>query len=165
MTGPPPLPTAGKAPKVPVPLPLQRRRAYVLYFFQGLFAIAILAFLVPMGLQSEPMMRGRLLALAFAGIAGTLVLSVMTRLGHIAIASWLQVFIIWLAPFCHMAVAGGLYSDGFVGWPMAIVVAGLLLGRPGGIIVGVFSILGGLLLTLLWLKGSIAPAIVQSPWK
>ncbi len=141
----------------------QATRARLLFLFQLLFLISVFLFILPLAFSAEHSVRMGFLILAGACLLCILVLFLLTRAGYLSTASWLQVGTVWFAPLFHMLTSGGLYSDAFIGWPMAIVLAGLLLGRGGSLFVASLSLAGGVLITVLWQQGKIGPAIGRQP--
>lgn len=140
-----------------------RARARVLYFFQGTFVAVVLAMVIPLATQFQSPLREQILLLAAANLVFTVAMFVATRSGRVTPVCWLQVMAMWITPFYHMYVEGGLYSNAFIGWPMAIVLANLLLGRAGATVFAALSIAGGLFLTIMWQRALIPPAVVQPP--
>lgn len=129
-----------------------------------MFACAIIGIVLPLALEQGGPARYKFLGLGAASLGATALLFLATRNGYVTLVCWLQIIIMWLAPFYHMSLAGGLYSDAFIGWPIAIVLATLLLGRVGSLVTAALSIMGGLTLTLFWINGSISAPIIQPPW-
>ncbi len=92
-----------------------------------------------------------------AGEVINIILMVMLRQGHVRAASIAQITAFWLfltvSAYTDMGVQGESY---LLGYPLAIVIAGVLLGGPAALTVTILSLVSGLIMIYAEGRGLIA---------
>lgn len=81
--------------------------------------------------------------------------------GHTRTASWLLCTMLWLYITLPCITAGGIFAPGILSQTAVILTAGFLLGRRGGLVVGLVTILADLLLAWLEINGLLPTAVVK----
>ncbi|MCQ3937323.1 MAG: hypothetical protein DPW18_09780 [Chloroflexi bacterium] len=126
---------------VVVPVP------YVLYY--SIFA--------PQGLT-------RALIQTAVGETVNILLLVLMRRGHIRAASFIQVSAFWLFLTVSALTSAGIHDESYLlGYPLVIVIAGLLFGGHGAFITAGLSLLSGLLMIHAEMRGLVIASSSRQP--
>ncbi|PJJ79688.1 PAS domain-containing protein [Mucilaginibacter auburnensis] len=80
--------------------------------------------------------------------------------GHTRTASWLLCTMLWFYITIPCITAGGIFAPGILSQTAIILTAGFLLGRRGGLAIGLLTIVADFLLAWLELNGHLPETVV-----
>ncbi|MGF7080500.1 PAS domain-containing protein [Mucilaginibacter sp. UYCu711] len=88
----------------------------------------------------------------------------LNHFGRIRAASWSLTAMLWLYITIPCYSAGGIFAPGILSQMSVILTAGFLLGRRGGLVIGLLTMLADLVLAWLEVSGHLpAAAIIHDP--
>ncbi|MDY6875837.1 MAG: ATP-binding protein [Chloroflexota bacterium] len=124
--------------------------------------LATLAIVVIYGLVSLVVYSNPMPVLMSIGLVVLLTLSalLMTRRGHVQLASVVLSFVLWVVITFGSFAFGGVQGPGLSGYSVVILIAGLLLGGRVGIGFAGLSIVGGLGMLFAEINGLTPPSLV-----
>lgn len=115
---------------------------------------------VTIGFFYFPLLWLRWLVLLLIAIFIALFNLALNHKGYTRTASWSLCAMLWLFITLPCISAGGIFAPGILSQTSVILTAGFLLGRRGGLAIGLLTILADLGLAWLQLKGLLPPAVV-----
>src|SRR5215207_2873315 len=140
------------------------RQAYLLHII--LWALIVVP--IPSLLyQWSAIPENRVRALIQAGFGETVNLTLLYLLhrGHVRTASILQVCMFWLFFTVSGFTGNGVRGESYLlGYPLVIVIAGILLGSRAAILVTLVTLLSGGLMGYAQTQGWLVPGISRNPF-
>ncbi|WP_285008189.1 PAS domain-containing protein [Pedobacter faecalis] len=125
---------------------------------------AVTALVVVFGLFYFPQLKSRWAILLGVTLLIAIVNLSLNYYGHTRKASWSLTIMLWLYITVPCYSAGGIFAPGILSQMAVILTAGFLLGRRGGLAIGLLTIAADFALALLEVKGQLpAPTVVHDP--
>lgn len=143
--------------------PGKTRQAYLLSFILwGLILTPI-----PYALYawiSNPETAGRALIQAAFGETVNIILLYLLHRGYVRAAAILQVWLFWLFFTVSGFTSDGVHGEAYLlGYPLVIVIAGILLGSRAAVLFTTASLLSGVFMVYAEMQSAVGPDIARNP--
>jgi PAS domain S-box-containing protein len=136
----------------------QKSRVLDLLLWGLIICITLLAAVSCIALPRNTM---RWLTMGFVVDAAGLGLLLLNRKNHTRLASYLLLFVTFLVGMALSWTAGGIHGPAVRTFPIIVLMAGLLLGKRAGVLVGMVCALYGLCLVWAEHAGLLPPSVVE----
>jgi diguanylate cyclase (GGDEF)-like protein/PAS domain S-box-containing protein len=133
--------------------------ARLLYVFLWAFMVAVTVMILVAIVLPETTVN-QLLLIGTVD-ASSILLIILTRRGYTKLVSWMIVLQVWIVTTAVVSTGGGIHSPLVTLYLIAVLIAGLMLGRTTGIIIAGFCLLTELVLVQLEQADILLPSVIQ----